>query len=82
MTDYREIIRQKRLEFSNLAIASSLRCSHNTVSEVLKLSETHSLEWSIPDYEYVYNKLANPSITLSLLWTEYGAKCEAEHIII
>lgn len=42
MIDYREIIRLKSLEFSNIAIASGLYCSHNTVSEVLKLAEKHS----------------------------------------
>lgn len=49
MTDYREIIRLKSLEFSNVAIANSLCCSRNTVSEVLKLAETHSLGYPIPD---------------------------------
>ena len=49
MTDYREIIRLKSLEFRNVAIANSLGCSRNTVSEVLKLAETHSLGWPIPD---------------------------------
>ena len=87
-------------------IANSLCCSRNTVSEVLKLAETHSLEWPIPetltnrdighlfypgrgnnegrrlpDYEYVYNELAKPGVTLSLLWAEYCAKCEAGHTI-
>ena len=106
MTDYREIIRLHSLKFSNVAIANSLCCSRNTVSEVLKLAETHSLEWPIPetltnrdighlfypgrgnnegrrlpDYEYVYNELAKPGVTLSLLWAEYCAKCEAEHTI-
>ena len=106
MTDYREIIRLNSLEFSNVAIANSLCCSRNTVSEVLKLAETHSLGWPIPDsltnsdiehlfypdrgnnegrrlpdYEYVYNELAKPGVTLSLLWAEYCAKCEAEHTI-
>ena len=47
MTDYREIIRLHSLKFSNVAIANSLCCSRNTVSEVLKLAETHSLEWPI-----------------------------------
>lgn len=50
MTDYREIIRLNSLEFSNVAIANSLCCSRNTVSEVLKLAETYSLEWSIKRY--------------------------------
>ena len=106
MTDYREIIRLHSLKFSNVAIANSLCCSRNTVSEVLKLAETYSLEWPIPetltnrdiehlfypgrgnnegrrlpDYEYVYNELAKPGVTLSLLWAEYCAKCEAEHTI-
>lgn len=91
MIDYREIIRLKSLRFSNVAIANSLCCSRNTVSEVLKLAETHSLGWPIPDtltnndiehlfypgrgtndgrrlpdYEYVYNELAKPGVTLSL----------------
>ncbi|MFR6166747.1 MAG: hypothetical protein ACLUKE_00800 [Blautia wexlerae] len=48
MTDYREIIRLHSLKFSNVAIANGLCCSRNTVSEVLKLAETHSLEWYIP----------------------------------
>lgn len=106
MTDYREIIRLHSLKFSNVSIANSLCCSRNTVSEVLKLAEKHSLEWPIPetlsnkdieylfypnrgnnegrrlpDYEYVYNELAKPGVTLSLLWAEYCAKCEAEHTI-
>lgn len=106
MTDYREIIRLNSLEFSNVSIASSLGCSRNTVSEVLKLAEKHSLGWPIPDaltnsdieqqfyptrgnnegrklpdYEYIYNELAKPGVTLSLLWAEYCAKCEAEHTI-
>ena len=101
MTDYREIIRLKSLEFSNVAIANSLGCSRNTVSEVLKLSETHSLGWPIPDaltnsdiehlfypdrgnnegrrlpdFEYIYNELAKPGVTLSLLWAEYCTKCD------
>ena len=49
MIDYREIIRLKNLKFSNVAIANSLCCSRNTVSEVLKLTESHSLEWPIPE---------------------------------
>lgn len=29
--------------------ANSLYCSRNTVSETIKLAETHSLGWPIPD---------------------------------
>ena len=49
MVDYREIIRLKSLNFSNLAISNSLGCSRNTVSQVLFLAETHFIEWTIPD---------------------------------
>ena len=35
----------------------------------------------LPDYEYVYKELAKPGVTLSLLWAEYCANCEAEHVI-
>ena len=74
---------------------------------MIKLTETHSLGWPIPDaltnsdiehlfypnrvnnegrrlpdYEYVYNELAKPGVTLSLLWAEYCAQCEAEHTIL
>ena len=49
MVDYREIIRLHSLKFSNVGIANSIRCSRNTVSEVLQLSETHELEWPIPE---------------------------------
>jgi transposase len=49
MVDYRQIIRLHSLNFSNLAIASSLSCSRNTVSEVLHLSEAHELAWPIPE---------------------------------
>ena len=38
-------------------------------------------ERKLPDYEYVYKELAKPGVTLSLLWAEYCANCEAEHVI-
>lgn len=56
MTDYREIFRLKSLEFSNVAIANSLGCSRNTVPEVLKLAETHSLGWPIPDALSIWHR--------------------------
>ena len=49
MVDYREIIRLHSLNFSNAGIANSIRCSRNTVSEVLKLAKTHDLDWPIPE---------------------------------
>jgi transposase len=35
----------------------------------------------LPDFEYIYNELAKPNVTLTLLWAEYCAKCEAAHVI-
>ena len=35
----------------------------------------------LPDFEYIHSELAKPGVTLSLLWAEYCAKCEAEHTI-
>ena len=106
MTDYREIIRLNSLGFSNVAIANSLSCSRNTISEVLAYAEKHSISWPIPealtnrdlehlfypnrgnnegrklpDFEYIYQELAKPGVTLTLLWAEYCAQCEAEHTI-
>jgi len=41
---YKLWIRLNSLDFSNVGIANSIRCLHNTVSEVLKLAETYELE--------------------------------------
>ena len=49
MVDYREIIRLHSLKFSNVGISNSIRCSRNTVSDVLKLAEMHELSWPIPE---------------------------------
>ncbi|MCK9331455.1 MAG: IS21 family transposase [Bacilli bacterium] len=35
----------------------------------------------LPDFEYIYNELARPGVTLSLLWAEYCAQCSAENTI-
>lgn len=35
----------------------------------------------LPDYEYIYNELAKPGVTLTLLWAEYCAQCNAERTI-
>lgn len=49
MVNYRKIIRLKSLNFSNVAVANSLFCSLNTVSEVIELADKHSLGWPIPE---------------------------------
>ncbi|SHJ74550.1 IS21 family transposase [Parasporobacterium paucivorans] len=106
MVNYRDIIRLKSLDYSNVSVASSSGSSRNTVAEVWKLAQDINLGWPIPDtltdkdiglilypdrgvnegrklpdFEYIYNELAKPGVTLTLLWSEYCAKCEAEQAI-
>lgn len=35
----------------------------------------------LPDYEYIFNELAKPGVTMTLLWSEYCAQCESEGLI-
>ena len=106
MVNYREIIRLKSLNYSNVSVASSCGSSRNTVAEVWKLTQAKNLNWPIPDtltnediqqllypergvnegrklpdFEFIYNELAKPGVTLSLLWAEYCAQCAQEHTI-
>ena len=49
MVNYREIIRLKSLSHTKSHIASSLKCSRNTVAEVCALAEQHGLMyWPLP----------------------------------
>lgn len=45
MTKYKEILRLHSQGISGRGIASSLKCSRNTVSKVIKLAKEHGLEW-------------------------------------
>lgn len=106
MVNYREIIRLKSLNYSNVRVAISCGSSRNTVAEVWKLTQDKNLSWPIPDtltnenieqllyperglkegrklpdFEYIYNELAKPGVTLSLIWAEYCAQCAQEHTI-
>ena len=31
-----------------------------------------------PDYSYIHTQLAQPGVTMTLLWTEYAKRCEVE----
>jgi transposase len=106
VVNYREIIRLKSLNYSNISVASSCGSSRNTVADVWKLTQAKNLNWPIPDtltnediqqllypergvnegrklpdFEYIYNELAKPGVTLSLLWAEYCAQCAQDHTI-
>lgn len=48
MTKYREIIRMGGLGISGRSIASSLECSRNTVSDVLKRATTKGIGYPLP----------------------------------
>ena len=49
MVDYREILRLKSLNYSNVDIASSVHSSRNTIHEVLKLAELLNIKWPLDD---------------------------------
>ena len=49
MTDYREILRLRGLQYSQRAIARSVRCSRNTVEKVLAVSAQLHLAWPLSD---------------------------------
>lgn len=35
----------------------------------------------LPDYEHIFNELARPGVTLTLLWSEYCVQCAAEGLL-
>ena len=49
MVNYREILRLQSLGYSQRQIASSVRSSRYTVSQVCRLTTIHGLEWPLPD---------------------------------
>ena len=49
MVNYREILRLQSLGYSQRQIASSVRSSRDTVSQVCRLAVIHGLEWPLPD---------------------------------
>ena len=49
MVNYREILRLKSLNYSNVDIASSVHSSRNTIHEVLKLAELLKVKWPLDD---------------------------------
>jgi transposase len=49
MVNYREIVRLKSLNYSNVSVANSCGSSRNTVAEVWKLAQNKNLGWPIPD---------------------------------
>lgn len=49
MVNYREILRLKSLNYSNVDIAFSVHSSRNTIHEVLKLAELLNIKWPLDD---------------------------------
>lgn len=49
MVDYREILRLKSLNYSNVNIASCVHSSRNTVSEVLSIAQALHIRWPLAD---------------------------------
>lgn len=55
--------------------------TNRDLEQLLYPDRRSSAERKMPDFEYMHRELARPSVTLSLLWAEYGASCEQEHAI-
>lgn len=51
--------------------------TNHDIEYILYPSRVQKQGRMMPDYEYVYNELAKPNVTLTLLWSEYCARCEA-----
>lgn len=49
MVNYREILRLRSLDYSQRQIASSVRSSRDTVSQVCRLATIHGLEWPLQE---------------------------------
>lgn len=49
MVNYREILRLHSLNYSQRQIAASVHSSRNTVSDVINLAQTNSLNWPLDD---------------------------------
>ena len=49
MVDYREILRLKSLNYSNVNIASCIHSSRTTVSEVLSIAQALQIRWPLAD---------------------------------
>ena len=47
MVDYREILRLTSLKYTQVEIAQSLRCSRNTIREVVKLATEKDISWPL-----------------------------------
>lgn len=55
--------------------------TNQTLQQILYPDRKGMENRRLPDYEYIYNELAKPGVTLSLLWAEYCAQCTAEQTI-
>ena len=67
MTDYREILRLRDLQYSQRAIARSVRCSRNTVEKVLAVSA--QLLQKSPSQPHLHAVLAPPCRSFSPTFT-------------
>ena len=64
-------VQEKQLQWP---IPESL--SNEDLKTILYPLEAAEQSRLLPDYEYIYNELAKPGVTLSLLWAEYCIKCQ------
>lgn len=57
------------------------KLTNHDLQEILYPQRICAQGRQLPDFEYIYNELARPGVTLTLLWAEYCQKCQAEQVI-
>ena len=71
----------KRVQEKELSCPIPATLTNRDLEQILYPERTRREGRLMPDYEYVYNELAKPNVTLTLLWAEYCAKCKAAGVI-
>ena len=71
----------KRVQEKELSWPIPATLTNRDLEQILYPERTRREGRLMTDYEYVYNELAKPNVTLTLLWAEYCAKCKAAGVI-
>ena len=61
----------RSVQEQNLAWPIPAELTNNDLEAIIYPNRTQKNSRQLPDFEYIYNKLAKPNVTLTLLWAEY-----------
>lgn len=67
----------KRAQEKSLAWPIPDDLTNQDLEQILYPEKSVKAGRMMPDFEHVYQELAKPNVTLTLLWTEYCVQCEA-----